>query len=528
MDSPYLWIAPPLIGALIGYLTNYVAIRMLFRPLTPWRLFSLRIPMTPGVIPAKRHDLALNMGRMVGDHLLTSGDVTKALSAESFQTELRNLISAKVDDLLQRDLGPLPALIPPQFLPYFQEWFKTSRARALQHLYDHLDDERFAEALRRVLAERFSALLDRDLRALVPPEMLAGLVDFLENTVTDLLNSPEVEKWLTAYLDRRFAELLEEGRSPADLLPADLDSQLLNRLERETPGLLRKLAALLREPAMQTRIVETLCRAVEGFISSLGPLAAMLGNFIKTETIRNKINDYLSHNGDQLAEWLQDEKIQAQVSSVLREKGAALLNTPLKKLLEDVEPGKIAEARGATAARIIDFIKEPATVKTVANLLRESFEAWQDRDLQELLTLLFGPDGSARVESRIGDELIGLVRSPDFKAFLDRLLTDLIDNRLLPSPIGRLDSLLPEKGKEAIDDYLLEQTNTILVREVPDLVDSLKISGIVTRKVDSLDLLKLEGLLLGIMQEQFKYINLFGGLLGFIIGLFNLLFLLGR
>jgi uncharacterized membrane protein YheB (UPF0754 family) len=47
----------------------------------------------------------------------------------------------------------------------------------------------------------------------------------------------------------------------------------------------------------------------------------------------------------------------------------------------------------------------------------------------------------------------------------------------------------------------------------------------VEEKVNSLDILKVEGLLLSIMQEQFKYINLFGGLLGFLIGLANLIFL---
>jgi uncharacterized membrane protein YheB (UPF0754 family) len=44
-------------------------------------------------------------------------------------------------------------------------------------------------------------------------------------------------------------------------------------------------------------------------------------------------------------------------------------------------------------------------------------------------------------------------------------------------------------------------------------------------KINSLDILAVEGLLLGIMQEQFKYINLFGALLGGIIGAMNLLFI---
>ena len=64
-----------------------------------------------------------------------------------------------------------------------------------------------------------------------------------------------------------------------------------------------------------------------------------------------------------------------------------------------------------------------------------------------------------------------------------------------------------------------------MLREVPSLVDSLEIRQIVTEKVDSLDLLRLERLLMSIMEEQFKYINLFGGLLGFLIGLANLLLL---
>ena len=130
MNIPITWIAPPLVGALIGYVTNYVAIRMLFRPLTPWRLFSIRIPMTPGVIPAKRHDLAQNIGRMVGDHLLTSNDVGKALGKESFQTELRSLISDRVESFLHRDLGPLPSLIPKQFRSYFKAWIEISRWRS--------------------------------------------------------------------------------------------------------------------------------------------------------------------------------------------------------------------------------------------------------------------------------------------------------------------------------------------------------------------------------------------------------------
>ena len=59
------WIAPPLIGAVIGYITNYIAIKMLFRPLTPKMIFGRRLPFTPGIIPRRKAQLADALGKAV-------------------------------------------------------------------------------------------------------------------------------------------------------------------------------------------------------------------------------------------------------------------------------------------------------------------------------------------------------------------------------------------------------------------------------------------------------------------------------
>ena len=51
MKNLLLFCVPPLVGALIGFITNVLAIKMLFRPLRPHYLFGLRIPFTPGILP---------------------------------------------------------------------------------------------------------------------------------------------------------------------------------------------------------------------------------------------------------------------------------------------------------------------------------------------------------------------------------------------------------------------------------------------------------------------------------------------
>ena len=91
--------------------------------------------------------------------------------------------------------------------------------------------------------------------------------------------------------------------------------------------------------------------------------------------------------------------------------------------------------------------------------------------------------------------------------------------------VGKLTRFLPHDVCEEIYRSIMNMAADILEKEVPGLVSSLDIRSIVVAKIDSLDLLRLEGLLLSIMEEQFKYINLFGAFLGFLIGCGNLLFM---
>ena len=66
------------VGAIIGGVTNSLAIKMLFRPYKPIYIKKWRLPFTPGLIPRRRDDLAIQMGRLVVNHLLTPESFKKA------------------------------------------------------------------------------------------------------------------------------------------------------------------------------------------------------------------------------------------------------------------------------------------------------------------------------------------------------------------------------------------------------------------------------------------------------------------
>ena len=105
MRDVLFWILPPVVGAIIGYVTNAVAIKMLFRPLNEIRLLGRRLPFTPGILPRERHKLADSIGRMVEQELLTSEVLRERLAKTEVREKIKDTLSSYTDQMLARPLA---------------------------------------------------------------------------------------------------------------------------------------------------------------------------------------------------------------------------------------------------------------------------------------------------------------------------------------------------------------------------------------------------------------------------------------
>ena len=74
----------PIIGAVIGYCTNYIAVKMLFYPRNEVKVWGHKVPFTPGAIPKGKPRLAKTAGSIIANTLLTEEDIRqKVLSPET-------------------------------------------------------------------------------------------------------------------------------------------------------------------------------------------------------------------------------------------------------------------------------------------------------------------------------------------------------------------------------------------------------------------------------------------------------------
>ncbi|WP_226682562.1 DUF445 domain-containing protein [Sutcliffiella horikoshii] len=105
MDILFVIVMMMAIGALIGGVTNSLAIRMLFRPYNPIYVFGKRVPFTPGLIPKRRSELADQLGKLVMEHLLTAESMKRRLMNSSFKEKSEQWIKEEVDRYLEKGVS---------------------------------------------------------------------------------------------------------------------------------------------------------------------------------------------------------------------------------------------------------------------------------------------------------------------------------------------------------------------------------------------------------------------------------------
>lgn len=97
------------IGGLIGYTTNVLAVKMLFKPIMP-----IKIPMTSfyiqGLIPKRREEIAINLAKAINDELIDYEKIVDSMIVDDDKMEAKSYISQRIDNIMQEKINFIPAM----------------------------------------------------------------------------------------------------------------------------------------------------------------------------------------------------------------------------------------------------------------------------------------------------------------------------------------------------------------------------------------------------------------------------------
>lgn len=214
LSTLWLFVAPPIVGGIIGYFTNDVAIKMLFRPYRALYLGKQRIPFTPGLIPRNQERLARRISDTIMGSLLTPDELQKLarrlLQTERVQSALLWLLKLALEQL-ESDKEQKTAKIVANIL---RDLFGQSLPRLLKVLARREDflEEQLNQIFDQVILEfqlsndQSGKLADWVTQAVAPPDRIRQvLIDFLTDRNIQVIDEGFREKtsgtyWVVANL----------------------------------------------------------------------------------------------------------------------------------------------------------------------------------------------------------------------------------------------------------------------------------------------------------------------------------------
>ncbi|MBR6103249.1 MAG: DUF445 family protein [Ruminococcus sp.] len=221
------------ISGLIGYCTNYIAVKMLFRPRTEKHIFGRRVPFTPGVVPKNQPRLARALGNAVSERLLTGDDLREALTSEktaaaAADTALGALFTDKpVSDILTDIAG--------------SENAENVTSYAKQKLTE--------TAVRRVK--------EADIPALVISEGTAAVKEKVSGSMLAMFVNDELIASVAAPLGDKIGEYIDRNAEP---MIGNAVSEEIERISASSPAELLESAGVTRD-RVRTAAAELFRRA---------------------------------------------------------------------------------------------------------------------------------------------------------------------------------------------------------------------------------------------------------------------------
>lgn len=288
------YIIPPLVGAVIGYFTNYIAVKMLFRPLHPVKIGGKTLPFTPGIIPKGKPRLAKALGKAVGTTLLTETDIKNVLLSESMQNTIKsyaeNLIRSELTlkDFAGKTMSPEKYNeIRQNICSVITEKIMTSANNAN---LGQIIAEKGGDAIKEKVAGTMLAMFIKD-------ELINSLCMSLGEKVNEYINqngrdivSPIIDSEAGKLENKSIYEILTEAGVDADKLPDSFLRIYISFIEKHADEFIRnfRISEIVEEKVNQMDVLmleDLLMSIMKKELNAVVNLGALIGLILGTINI---------------------------------------------------------------------------------------------------------------------------------------------------------------------------------------------------------------------------------------------------
>lgn len=460
----------PIGGATIGYITNWLAIKMLFRPYNEKRLFGVKIPFTPGLIPKERNRIATSIGDVVGNYLLTNDLIIDELT----KVEVQNKVVGYIDNFLFNN---------------------SNEIKLFDIISDYIDDEKTFDYLNSVLTNQIKdMLLDQNIVSIITEKFTIEIIKVLEtinlkdqeyllnSLIKNVVTSNETKKIISSQIDT----VITSDASINRIFGPNLTNHINTIINSNEENVKTSIIEFLNKPKISSQVKEMISKVLMEKVGALGAMFVdpdsiyiSILNTIDTKLSEITITDYINNYLNQV--------FTKEFSELMTENNMNLLKNEMN-------------------SSIMQILSKINISSVIINL---------DVNLYEILNKAT----YSQIDNIIAKYINNQITNIDEKVInkLSRSFVTKLINELKSHPIS-----VSDEKKYILNNIIKSKYTNFIEQNVPVFASSNKLVKLVEDNINSFEIDFLEKIILDIAKKELQAITWLGALLGFIMSLFIL------
>ncbi len=498
-----------------GYAGAWIAVRMLFRPRMPVKVFGITV-FPQGMIPRHRDKLANAIGKAVGEELVSQETILHELTGNDFlRNKVQKVIDAYTDELLALEHPSLIDSLPKNVREPVLDAISALQGKLADHIRSILQSEESLEAIRSFVTRRVDDVLGQRVSSVVDDETFESIIEFLEARIRTATGAKNFESTIRDFINLHIDDLVKSETPLSQMFTEDAVSLIKEKAAEQIEPAIHQLTELAAAEKTRNQIGALIKHEVHDYYENL-PFFKKI--FVSRENLIDDVDDLVNESlPKRIEETLRGEFFAEEARSFINTSIDNALAKPLPDMLGQIAPEQLDRLKAQVIRSVLGLMRSEQTTKGITSYLRETLEKLRPHSIDAILQLLHS-ESEEKLKNMLSRGLLDIISREETSNIINEMLASQID-RLLSMPIGRLIDHIPEAKIREASASLTEAIVAATSAKLPEAIAEFNVAGMVREKIQGYPAEKLEALVMSVAKEHLRKIELFGALFGLIIGI---------
>ncbi len=503
----FVYILPPVFGAVIGLFTNWLAIKMLFRPMKEVRILGIRVPFTPGILPRERFRMAESIGDTVAGDLLTEEVLVSRIKSDEFRQGLKQALFEAGTTLSASTLGEIGTSIRPELTLLVSRVFSQSlESLAKSEAFNFAAQASLSAALQELYNIRLADVFGDSFWASVSGK-------FEDETERDAFSAS-----LTGFFIGQLVKAVEDGKSPSDFFkPADIARFVDGVFDMVWPFFVSQTTAILNQKKIRSSLEKAgavVIRKTMERMNSVQRFFIGIGGYEKN--IIENMPATIADSVDALHKYFLNPETASVLRQYLRDSVLAAMDKPLREYSSFSSEAAMEKLRlqgRSSVNAVLAGLSSEGLRFSVRNAMADNkagdvlavFPGLSDTLVSSAVGFISGLCQPKADSSKAAGRILGLF----LKTFSEYATK---------SSIGSIMGITEERIEE-LSAVLATALSDIAADQSARILKSVDVRNLVRDRINELDMYAIEDIILRVMDKELKAVTWFGALLGGLMGL---------